>query len=132
MSLLKYVGIPYVIGKESFEEADCYGLCRLYAKNELGIELPHYMYSTLDNEAVAEAAILTAKHGLGQGWEKVTTLQHGDIVTFRVMGHEVHCGIMLEGTQFLHSLRGRMSCIEDLLHINWKSRHTGSFRWTSN
>ncbi len=129
MSILKYIGIPYVVGKESYDEADCYGLCKLYAKNELGVILPDYMYTTLDNEAVAEAAILTAKHGLGLGWTKVDKPEHGDIVTFRILGHETHCGIMLEGTQFLHSLAGRMSCIEDLTNINWTHRHAGSYRW---
>lgn len=129
MGILKYIGIPYVVGGESFEAADCYGLCKLYSKNELKVILPNYMYSELNNEAVAEVAIKAAFHGLGDKWEKVDTPQHGDIVTFRIFGHEVHCGIMLEGTQFLHSLKGRSSCIEDLTHVNWSHRKTGVFRW---
>ena len=129
MSTEQYIGIPYVIGGESFEGADCYGIAKLYAKNELNKTLPAYMYSNLDNESVAEIAIKCAQHGLGEGWKKVGTLQHGDIVTFRIMGHESHCGIMINDTEFLHSLKGRMSCIEDLTHVNWKHRLTGVFRY---
>ena len=129
MSTSQYVGIPYVIGGESFEGADCYGIAKLYSKNELGKELPVYMYSNLDNESVAEMAIKCAQHGLGEKWRKVGTLQRGDIVTFRIMGYEIHCGIMINDTEFLHSLKGRMSCIEDLTHVNWKHRLTGVFRY---
>jgi cell wall-associated NlpC family hydrolase len=74
-------------------------------------------------------AIKSAQHGLGASWTKVEVPQHGDIVTFRIMGHEIHCGIMLNGSEFLHSLKGRMSCIEDLSHINWRTRLTGVFRY---
>lgn len=129
MSTNQYIGIPYVIGGESLEGADCYGIAKLYSKNELGKILPTYMYSNLDNEAVAELAIKSAQHGLGASWTKVEVPQHGDIVTFRIMGQEIHCGIMLNGSEFLHSLKGRMSCIEDLTHVNWKHRLTGVFRY---
>ena len=129
MSTNQYIGIPYVIGGESLEGADCYGIAKLYSKNELGKILPTYMYSNLDNEAVAELAIKSAQHGLGASWTKVEVPQHGDIVTFRIMGQEIHCGIMLNGSEFLHSLKGRMSCIEDLTHVNWNHRLTGVFRY---
>jgi cell wall-associated NlpC family hydrolase len=129
MSTEQYIGIPYVIGGESLEGADCYGICKMYSKNELNKLLPTYMYSELDNEAVAKLAIDSAKHGLGDKWLKVETPRHGDIVTFRIMGYEIHCGIMLNDSEFLHSLKGRMSCIEDLTHVNWKHRLTGVFRY---
>lgn len=128
-ALSNYVGIPYVIGGESFDGADCYGIAKLFAKNELGLILPTYMYSELNNEAVAEVAIKSAQHGLGDKWQKVEIPQRGDVVTFRIFGHEVHCGIMLDSAQFLHSLKGRMSCIEDLTHVNWSHRKTGVFRY---
>jgi cell wall-associated NlpC family hydrolase len=130
MSILKYIGIPYKVNGETFESSDCYGLCKLYAKNELGITLPTYFYSEINNEQTAEIAIQLAKHGMGEGWKKVDTPEFGDIVTFRIMGHEVHCGIMVSSKEFLHSLKGRMSCIEELSHINWQHRLTGVYRWT--
>jgi cell wall-associated NlpC family hydrolase len=129
MSILKFIGIPYVVGGETYDGADCYGIAKLYTKEILHKELPTYMYSSLDNEAVAELAIKSAQHGLGASWTKVEVPQHGDIVTFRIMGQEIHCGIMLNGSEFLHSLKGRMSCIEDLSHINWRTRLTGVFRY---
>jgi cell wall-associated NlpC family hydrolase len=133
MSILRYIGIPYVVGGESFEASDCYGICKLYAKNELNLILPTYMYSNLDNEAVAEVAIKAAAHGLGDKWEKVSEPKHGDVLTFRIFGHEVHCGIVLDNpTQFLHSLKGRTSCMEELSHVNWKHRLTGVYRWNNN
>ena len=129
MSTNQYIGIPYVIGGESFDGADCYGIAKLYSKNELNKTLPTYMYSNLDNEAVAEIAIKMARHSLGDAWTKVETPQHGDVITFRIMGLEIHCGIMINATEFLHSLKGRQSCIEDLSNINWKHRLTGVFRY---
>jgi cell wall-associated NlpC family hydrolase len=130
MSILKYIGIPYKVNGETFESSDCYGLCKLYAKNELNITLPTYFYSDTNNEQTAEIAIQLAKHGMGEGWQKVESPEYGDIVTFRIMGHEVHCGIMISSKEFLHSLKGRMSCIEELSHINWQHRLTGVYRWT--
>jgi cell wall-associated NlpC family hydrolase len=131
MSILKFIGIPYVIGGESFDGADCYGIAKLYSKHMLHKELPSYMYSETNNEAIAELAIKMANHGLGEGWTKVKQPSHGDIVTFRIMGLEIHCGIMLNEKEFLHSLKGRMSCIEELTHINWQNRLTGVYRWKS-
>jgi len=129
MSILKFIGIPYVVCGETFDGADCYGIAKLYSKEVLNKTLPTYMYSELDNEAVADIAIKSAQHSLGAAWRKVDTPKQGDVVTFRIMGLEVHCGIMLNDHEFLHSLKGRQSCIEDLSNVNWKHRLTGVFRY---
>jgi cell wall-associated NlpC family hydrolase len=129
MSILNFIGIPYKIGSESYDAADCWGICRRYSMDVLGKELPKYLYSNLDNQRIAKDAIQSA-HNLGDSWKKVVdTPMHGDIVTFRIVGLEIHCGIMLNASEFLHSLKGRGSCIEDLSHINWQHRKTGVFRY---
>jgi len=129
MNLIKYIGIPYVVKGESFEGADCWGICRLFGLNELGIKFPKYMYDDGTNIEEALEHIKNEKHNLGKRWIRVFTPELGDISIFRIQGLEVHCAIHLDKKEFLHSLKGRSSALELLDHVNWSHRHVGSYRW---
>jgi cell wall-associated NlpC family hydrolase len=86
------------------------------------------MYSDLNNEAMAQVAI-SLVDTLGWMWKKVDEPELGDVLIFRIKGNETHCGIYLQDGDFLHSLQGRMSCIENLNDSNWSRRHTRTYRW---
>jgi len=129
MNLLPYVGIPYEVKGKSFSGADCWGLCQLFGLKELGIKFPNYFYDVGTNIEEALEHIKNEKHNLGKRWERVTIPNEGDICLFKIQGLEVHCGIHLDKYSFLHSLKGRSSCIENLSHVNWTHRYQGSYRW---
>lgn len=130
INLLPWVGIPYLPKGRTRAGFDCWGICLAFAHEELGVELPEYFYD--------EAHILEhACNHIGREvqlprWTPVVPhdVERGDILIFRIMGIETHCGIALGEGDFLHSLAGRASCVESLAHANWEHRCTGAYRWT--
>lgn len=120
--MIKWIGIPYEV-----PETDCWGIVRKFAAEELGKSYPEYFYDTSNNEAMAQSVISVVDlMGL---WKKVDEPQLGDVLIFRIKGYETHCGIYLNNGDFLHSLAGRMSCIENLNDSNWSRRITRIYRW---
>lgn len=123
MNLEKYIGIPYVIF-----ESDCWAIVRRFAKDELEKEYPQFMYSDLDNMQVAQATMMSIDH-MGSKWKRVDDPELGDVLLFTIKGLVQHCGIYLQDGEFLHSLAGRMSCIENLNDSNWSKRLNRIYRW---
>ena len=123
MDITKYIGLEYIIPTQ-----DCWGIVRKFASEELGKSYPQYMYSDLNNEAMAQVAI-SLVDTLGWMWKKVDEPELGDVLIFRIKGHETHCGIYLGDGDFLHSLQGRHSCIENINDSNWQKRMTRIYRW---
>jgi cell wall-associated NlpC family hydrolase len=138
--LRELVGIPYVPGGRSLQGADCWGLILIAGRHLFGIEYPEFFYSQADGEFLPQAAALIDQETHGQPhWrtldiaDKRSQAPRGAIHIFRVKGLETHCAIHLGmGGEFLHSLPGRMSCVESLHSINWVSRRTGTYVWTPN
>lgn len=126
--LVDYIGIPYAPRGRDIKAIDCWGLCLLYSANELGKELPAYMYDLEDGDDVA-AKQMQENTALGGRWSQVDIPQHGDILVFRILGASIHCGIYLRDGDFLHTIKGRTSCIENLKHIDWVKRLTGVYRF---
>lgn len=122
MNITQYIGIPYLV-----PVSDCWGIVRKFALEQLGKSYPEYFYDISNNEAMAQTIIsIVDVMGL---WQKTDQPQLGDVLIFRIKGVETHCGIYIENGDFLHSLQGRMSCIENLKDSNWSRRHTRTYRW---
>ena len=128
MSLRDYVGIPYEIRGTPPHSADCYSLICYYAKQERGFELPPYVYTVSDNYERATEFIAEAEAQMGTRWRKVEK-QPDAVVVFRVKGLPMHCGIMVNEWEFLHSIIGRNSSIENIQDFYWRKRVTGYFRY---
>lgn len=131
VNIEKYIGIPYVAKARSETASDCWGLLCMFYKNELGIDLPAYTveYDTETPEGFKQLAEVVATGCLDSQWEKVTELQFGDVLLFRVQGFPIHCGVFLETDEFLHAFHGRDSCIERLSSMTWSKRFDGAYRW---
>ena len=130
MNLARYIGLPYVFKGESFEGVDCYGLCRLFFKEERKVELPDYGHLYQDGDGQAISVAVLNNRASGQ-WVMSPHPVPFSVATFRVKGLPIHCGIVLEGTSFLHAFKGRLSCIEDIQDISWRSRVEGYSVWQS-
>lgn len=128
--IAKYIGIRYEPKGVPLESADCWTLCRYFAEKELGIHYPEFMYDV--ETYLSEAADHIAEqydHFLGKVWMAVSAGDFcpGDLAIFRVKGQVTHCGILVSPTIFLHTLRGRNSCVERL--SDWKERLFGVYRY---
>jgi cell wall-associated NlpC family hydrolase len=122
----RYLGIPYLPKGRTLEACDCWGLCLLFGKNELGIEYPEFMYD-FDSYIDEAVGLIKSETALGGRWKSVDEFIPGDILIFRVRGQLVHCGVYIGNGDFLHTLKGRLSCVENL--CEWKLRFTGAYRF---
>lgn len=127
MNIQDYIGLPFKGGGRTKEGLDCWGLTRLYYKQELDIELPSFVqdYHIDDNIRIQE---LIAQYR--EGWEKVEVPSVGDIVVFNILGETVHLGVMLDSTQFLHIRENSDSVVENINSTKWNRRVEGYYRYS--
>lgn len=127
-----YIGVPYESLGEPPRSADCWTLCRWFAKRELGLSWPKYFYSMAE-QTQDSVRLITDNIG-GKHWPIVTErpldlslVKRGDVLIMTVAGHQQHCGICLDQEQFIHSLHGRNSTLERILR--WKPNIDAVIRW---
>lgn len=127
MQLEKYIGLKYKEKGRDFDGLDCWGLARLFYKNEFKIDLPSFSseYTQTDVQRIEE---LIAQYK--EGWESIEQPEEGSIVLFRVLGSESHVGIVINKEQFLHVRENQDSAIENLSSPFWKKRIVGYFRYS--
>jgi cell wall-associated NlpC family hydrolase len=131
---LHYLGIPYKTHGVPPEAADCWTLCRYFAKRELALEWPQYMY-TMETQTEDSVALIN-EHANGPDWITITErpcdldkIQRGDILIMTVAGSQQHCGIAIQPTEFLHSISGRNSTIERV--GRWATHIDAVIRWSA-
>jgi cell wall-associated NlpC family hydrolase len=98
---MRWVGIPFAWGGESFDGADCVGLVRLYLR-ETGIELPPED-GPRDARAWRDTARDRMARFLAAHCERVVHPQRGDIVLIRLPGQLAHVGVMVDSLRMLHT-----------------------------
>jgi len=129
LNVARYVGIPYKERGRSAAGADCWGICLMFAREQLRVELPEYFYSEADLLEAAPRLIERATRPGGR-WVQVERPALGDVAVFRIKGLPTHCGLVLVGGLFLHSLPGRNATVESLNDLDWTNRLIGCYRWT--
>jgi hypothetical protein len=127
MKFDKYVGLPYKDNGRDTTGIDCWGLVRLYYKDELGIDLPSY---TDEYEGPFDTNVARAINHYKDNWEQTTTPGVGDIVLFNIYGEPAHVGVYVGNNKFLHSREGKDSVIESLAGVQWNKRLAGIYKYT--
>lgn len=133
MEYLKYIGIPYRDHGDHYDGCDCYGICKLVYKDQRNIELPDYgfLYASSGNTVEAADTIKSA-HESGNNWTAVDgELEPFDILLFEVMGFISHVGVYIGDNLFLHCMKGKETCLENINSADWTHRYRGAFRWTA-
>ena len=126
----KYIGLQYQAKGRVAPSVDCWGLARLYYKQELDIDLPSFddSYQVQDEDRVLQELIFQHK----ESWEKVDLPISGDLVLFKVLGVESHIGIMISSESFIHVRENMDSVKEDLSTPRWNKRIVGYYRYVEN
>ena len=134
MSIARYIGVPYKSRGDQFDGADCWGLARLFNRHELHKDLPDYksLYVSADDLKDAEQAFGDAAQPQAKGrenWVEVDEPELGDVLLFKQMGVVSHCGIWIDGIDFLHIRMGHQATLDRIDDITWANRLHGIMRW---
>ena len=128
MNYNKYIGLPYASNGRTESGVDCWGLARLFYRNELGIELPSYseLYST-----ASDPEVVSAINSNRDNWLLTTQAVPGDLCLFNIYGEPAHVGIYIGDNKFLHAREGRDSVVESLASSQWSKRFQGFYKYTT-
>lgn len=122
----KYVGIPFADHGRGASGCDCWGLVRLFYRQELGIELSDLGPSYRDTTDAAGMRLVHADQLAC--WRRVHAPQPGDVALLNVLGAPVHVGVMLDRRRMLHVQRGIDAAIERIDGPLWRNRLEGFYR----
>lgn len=124
----KYIGIPYAGPEdETGSGLNCWQLVEKVMREVFHMKPPIVKYTgPLDKVAPIFMAHM-------QSWDYVEMESRvpGDVLVLRVAGYPVHCGILISQGAFLHTLKGRNSCTEQIKSITWRRRIVGIYRWNN-
>jgi len=128
MNYDKYIGLPYLENGRTESGVDCWGLARLYYKDQFNIDLPSY---TNEYNGGQDPAIVSIVNAHIDNWEQLTAPNIGDLCLFNILGEPTHVGIYIGDSKFLHCREGMDSVIESLDNIKWKNRFAGFYKYTT-
>ena len=124
MNYDKYIGLPYLDNGRTEAGVDCWGLARVFYKNEYDIDLPSYVDEYIGG---TDPYIVEAVNLYKDNWEEITTPDIGDLCLFNIFGEPMHVGVYVGDNKFLHCRRGSDSVIESLNNVKWKNRFQGFY-----
>jgi cell wall-associated NlpC family hydrolase len=125
-----YIGIPFADrGRDRAHGLDCYGLLRLFMREQFGICVPSYAENYVSCGEHREIARLIAGE-LPARWDRLERGQEatGDAVGFGIGGAMCHVGIVVAPGWFLHVKRGASSCLEEWGRPQWVKMLMGFWR----
>lgn len=115
-----YVGTPW-------EVFDCWHLVRIILREELAITIPALGYPDGKHAgSLLEHCERDYKRFLND-WQEVATPAPGDLILFLDRGLPSHAGLVVNGSQFIHSQPATGAVIERL-DAYWKARVFAYYR----
>lgn len=126
--MINYLGLEYEDFGRGPDKYDCLGLLIQIYKDH-GIDIPDYAYKS-PKDITHNQFIFDSQWETGD-WEKVDNPKIGDVVMFKVAGHVVHIGIMVDQNSFIHAHESCGVAIDDINSIRWKNRLYGFYRHKS-
>ena len=126
--LSSYIGVPFADREDTFKGADCFGLVRLFYREELGISLFKHTAKYDDIRKIVMEYLLQES---SPHWVKNDKPQLHDVVVMaRDPKHPKiiqHFGIMISSTKMLHTLDGVGSHISSIRQYKYCIK--GFYRW---
>lgn len=126
MNFAKYIGLPFQTHGRG-PAYDCWGLVRLFYKQEFGIELPCFI-----SEYGHERDIIGITKTVDSArpfWSPVVFPRIGDVILCRINAFPLHTGVMINRSTMLHITKNINSCVESIHGPVWSNRIEGFFRY---
>ena len=138
-----YVGLPYRAEGRDRAGLDCWGLFRLVQSERFGLELPSYDVAWASDMTHREIAEMIARERQPD-WVPIahydkdarrvvrqTPERAGDGVVLRMLGEDLHLGVVVAPNVALHVEDGTDSTLLRLDDARWEHRVTGIWRHRS-
>jgi cell wall-associated NlpC family hydrolase len=126
MDINKYIGIPFKIHGRDFNGLDCYGLVRLFYKEEFGIELP--LFLGYDNTVKSYSEKIDVSRKL-LDVVRIDKPEVGSIGLFRYKGFLSHVGVYVGNNMLLHILNKTDSICVRTTNTTIKGRLEGWYKY---
>lgn len=110
------------LGRRYREPFGCFELVRCIL-HEQGVKIPNYAEKVTESEKAAALRDLIVIHCF-----EVEQPREGDVVLLRWGGRPAHVGMMIDGSDFIHSLEGNGAHIESTNDTRWRNRIDGFWR----
>jgi len=126
MNYNKYIGLPYAANGRDEQGIDCWGLVRLFYKQEYNIDLPSY---TEDYSGAYDERILSIMDAYKPSWSQVDAPQVGSVIVFNILGEPFHVGVYIGEDKFIHARDGMDSVVESVNSPKWAKRIEGYYTY---
>jgi hypothetical protein len=128
MNYNKYVGLPYATNGRDESGIDCWGLVRLFYKQEYNLDLPSY---TEEYSGAYDDRILQMMEEYKDNWAQTTTPQPGSVIVFNILGEPFHVGVYIGEDKFVHAREGMDSVVESINSPKWNKRIEGYYNYVA-
>lgn len=125
----EFLKIFYHKNHRDFVFCDCYGICYLFNKEILKIELPLYLNERIHTYDDISNTLMTRKTDFKKVQKGKEVM--GDIVMLNVKNMPVHVGVVLQNGLMLHIMEGKHAVIESYNNNNWKKKVDSFYRYES-
>ena len=127
MNYNKYIGLPYAANGRDEQGIDCWGLVRLFYKQEYNIDLPSY---TEEYSGAYDERILSIMDEYKPNWSQIDTPQVGSVIVFNILGEPFHVGVYIGEDKFIHARDGMDSVVESVNSPRWAKRIEGYYSYS--
>lgn len=128
MNYNKYIGLPYASNGRDESGIDCWGLVRLFYKQEYDIELPSY---TEEYSGAYDTRILDMMDLYKHTWAQVSEPEVGSVIVFNILGEPFHVGVYVGEDKFIHARDGMDSVLESVSSPKWAKRIEGYYKYST-
>jgi hypothetical protein len=128
MNYNKYIGLPYASNGRDESGIDCWGLVRLFYKQEYDIELPSY---TEEYSGAYDTRILDMMDIYKNNWAQVQQPEVGSVIVFNILGEPFHVGVYVGEDKFIHARDGMDSVLESVNSPKWAKRIEGYYKYST-
>lgn len=124
-----YIGIPFVDRGRDRDGCDCWGLARLVAREQFGVDLPSYNDGYVTVADAAEIARII--HREKQPWTEIPQGQEqsGDFVLLLIARQPIHVGVVTARPWMLHIEKGCDAVHARYDDIRWRGSKPRFYRW---
>lgn len=132
MDITRWLGLPFQPHGRSRAGCDCWGLVRLFYREEMGILLPAFErpVDKIDDH-IAVGHVMTPAFR-AHIWHPVEEPRFADLIAFGTRACFYHIGLYLDEETMLHARFGTDSTTEDWRTQLWRPRFQGFYRHTEN